>query len=111
MEDSAPDTDASSSVKLDKFLPSDDWPKPAAAVASGAGAGILPEASSCEVAVGGGLAVGSLGGKTLLILVNSSMHRCIAPETPSKTRSRSSMASRVRRSSLASCSSVKVGGS
>lgn len=51
------------------------------------------------------------GGNTLLTLVNSSIHRCTAALTPSNTLSRSSIASRVTRSSLLNCSSVNVVGS
>ena len=50
-------------------------------------------------------------GNVLLILVSSSTHLHTAPETPSSTLSRSSIASLVNLSSLPNCSSVNVGGS
>ena len=68
-------------------------------------------ASRSREGVSGAAGVGpDDGGSTLRIRNNSSMHRKTAPETPSRTLNRSSMASRVRVSIMASCSSVKLGG-
>jgi len=50
-------------------------------------------------------------GRALRILIKSSMQRYTAPDTPSRTLRRSSIASLVTLSMSASCSSVNVGGS
>jgi len=61
---------------------------------------------------GGAVGVMFVGiGSALLTRTRSSIHRYIAPDTPSSTLNRSSMASLVTLSIKASCSSVKAGGS
>lgn len=57
-----------------------------------------------------GLGVGVDTGKALRIRIKSSMQRKTAPETPSSTLSRSSIASLVTLSMSANCSSVSIGG-
>ena len=56
-------------------------------------------------------AAASTGGSELLNRMRSSMHLYTDPETPSKTRKRSSMLSRVNVSKVDSCSSVRLLGS
>ena len=68
------------------------------------------EASECGLEGGAG-AIGVGVGSALLIRTRSSIHRYTAPETPSSTLNRSSIASLVTLSIKDNCSSVKVGGS
>jgi len=84
-----------------------------AAAKSSAGMDVLATGEGTGVvegpAVGPGAGVEM--GKALRILIRSSMQRYTAPETPSSTLNRSSIASLVTLSMSANCSSVKVGGS